>query len=463
VTPSYAAFARAPYRALMTAALGATFLGSLDALMVTTALPTAAQDIGGVDLIALTVGATMVTVTMTLPFAGAVIDRYGAGRSFAIAVVLFTLANVVGGLASSMEVVAVSRAILGLGAGFMFAVPLGLFALYVPDELRPRAFGINAAMWGVSAVIGPALGAVLTDTIGWRWVFWVNLPLIAGVAIAGWIALRRHVARPPAAAQPLNVVGPVLLGLSVLALLTVPPIAVATAIAFVVHERRTRVPVFTHRPTSLAASVAAAASGAAFLGAETYLPLELQAGFGHGVGAVGVALVGATLGWTSGSMVAARFHAPPRSQITLGTALVFIGVAAMAIPVGGALVPIAAYAVSGVGMGIASPALFAAVLADGDEGREGQATSSVPVARQVGAGLGTAVAGIVFALALSEQAIRAAEREGARVPAVVDGARLTFVAAAALGLVGVVASRWLREGAAAEQLPPPREGVVEPV
>ena len=75
---------------------------------------------------------------------------------------LFSVANVLGGLAPSMPVVALSRAILGLGAGFMFAVPLGLFALYVPNELRPRAFGLNAAMWGVSALIGPALGAVLT-------------------------------------------------------------------------------------------------------------------------------------------------------------------------------------------------------------------------------------------------------------------------------------------------------------
>ena len=190
VTPSYAALFRAPYTALMVAALGATFLGSLDALMVTTALPSAAQDIGGVDLIAVTVGATTVAVAMTFPVAGAVIDREGVGRSFAIACSLFAVANVLGGLAPSMPVIAVSRAILGLGAGFMFAVPLGLFAVSLPDELRPRAFGINAAMWGVSALIGPALGAVLTATVGWRWVFWINLPLIAIVAWSAARALR---------------------------------------------------------------------------------------------------------------------------------------------------------------------------------------------------------------------------------------------------------------------------------
>jgi len=95
VTPSYAALFR-NHGALMVAALGATFLGSLDALMVTTALPTAAQDIGGVGLIAVTVGAYTVAVAMTFPVAGAVIDREGVGRSFAIACALFASANVIG-------------------------------------------------------------------------------------------------------------------------------------------------------------------------------------------------------------------------------------------------------------------------------------------------------------------------------------------------------------------------------
>src|SRR5690242_17064952 len=190
----------------MIAALGATFLGSLDALMVTTALPSAAQDIGGVDLIAVTVGAYTVAVAMTFPVAGAVIDREGVGRSFAIACVLFAGANVIGGLAPTMPVVALSRLILGAGAGFMFAVPLGLFAVSIPETLRPRAFGINAAMWGVSALVGPLMGAILTATVGWRWVFWINLPMSATVAWTVAMALRgRDRPVPAAVVQPLTV------------------------------------------------------------------------------------------------------------------------------------------------------------------------------------------------------------------------------------------------------------------
>jgi hypothetical protein len=175
-----------------------------------------------------------------------------------------------------------------------------------------------------------------------------------------------------------------------------------------------------------------------------YLPLQLQVGFGEPVAVVAVALVLTTLGWTTGSMSAARFNASPGDQILVGTAMVFAATLAMAVPVGGVVVPIVAFAVSGLGMGVASPALFEVVLSDGDEGREGKATSSIPLARQVGAGLGTAISGIVFLASLSDQAIHAAERKGAYVPAVVPGARHTYIAAALLGAIGLAACHWLR-------------------
>ena len=157
MSPSYAALFRSPYRAMMVAALGATFLGSLDALMVVTALPSAAQDIGGVDLISLAVGATMVTIVMTLPLAGALIDRYGVARSFAIACVLFSAANVLGGLAPSMPVVALSRGVLGLGAGSCsrcrWACSRCTCRTAAPAGVRPRTPN------GRLGLIGPALGA----------------------------------------------------------------------------------------------------------------------------------------------------------------------------------------------------------------------------------------------------------------------------------------------------------------
>jgi predicted MFS family arabinose efflux permease len=308
-------------------------------------------------------------------------------------------------------------------------------------------------MWGVSALIGPALGAILTGTVGWRWVFWINLPMIAVVSYAARLALR---GRPRPAAAPtgqINVLGPVLLGSMVAVLLAMArhalpaavlgAVAVLCAVAFVVHERRTQTPVFTHTANSLAASASAFAAGAAFLGAETYLPLQLQVGFGHSVAVVGLALVVCTVGWTTGSMGVARIGGSLRVQVAIGTALTAAGTLAMAIPSGGAVLPIAAYAVSGLGMGVASPGMFALVLLDRAEGREGQATSSIPLARQVGSGVGAAVAGIVVASTLTASQFAAAQHSGAHVPAIVHAARLSYLAVAGISVLGVIACRWL--------------------
>ena len=162
----------------------------------------------------------------------------------------------------------------------------------------------------------------------------------------------------------------------------------------------------------------------------------------------------ATLGWTTGSMTAARLGIGFGEQVFWGTTIVFAGTLVMAVPTGGPVLPILAYGVAGLGMGIASPGAVRRRARRQQEGREGQATSSIPLARQVGAGLGMAIAGLVFESSLSESTVRAAEKAGAHVPAVVPGARHTYLAAAALGAIGVVACRWLRderEPAAAER------------
>ena len=125
--------------------------------------------------------------------------------------------------------------------------------------------------------------------------------------------------------------------------------------AFFLHERRTSQPVFTHTANSIAANVAAFGAGVAFLGAETYLPLQLQVGFDDGVRVVGVALLLCTLGWTTGSMTAARIGARPRNQIALGTGLTVAATFVMAIPAGGAVAPDRGLHVLGAGDGDREP------------------------------------------------------------------------------------------------------------
>ena len=201
--------------------------------MVTTALPSAAQDIGGVDLIAVTVGATTVAVAMTFPVAGAVIDREGVGR-----VVRDRL------LALCRRQRARRAGAVDAGRRRVAGHPGPRRRVHVRRPARPlrRLAPRRAAAAGVRdqrrdvgrlGADRAALGAVLTATVGWRWVFWINLPLIAVVAWSAARALRvvRPVRRPVNEAR-FNIAGPVLLGLVVAVLLALtkhwlPPLVLA--------------------------------------------------------------------------------------------------------------------------------------------------------------------------------------------------------------------------------------------
>jgi MFS transporter, DHA2 family, methylenomycin A resistance protein len=226
----------------------------------------------------------------------------------------------------------------------------------------------------------------------------------------------------------LNVVGPALLSLVVLLLLLVPLAAVVPAALFVWHERRAAQPVFPRTTNGRAVCLLAAGAGVAFVGSEAFVQLDLQAGIGWSVIAAAVPLILATCAWTIGSMTMARVHLTPRTMMGLGTAIACLGCGIMALPVAGGLAVGLGLTVAALGMGIQSPGLFIAVV-DGAEGEEGRVTSSVPVARTIGGGVGIALAGAIVAAVAGQAALDAAEAGTASVPAVHDGAQMAYLAA----------------------------------
>ena len=378
----------------MVAALGATFLGSLDALMVTTALPTAAQDIGGVGLIAVTVGAYTVTVAMTFPVAGAVIDREGVGRSFAIACTLFARRK------RDRRPGAVDA---GGGAS------RGRSWASAPGSCSPCRWGSSRCRSPTRCGRGPSastprcgacppwsarsLGAVLTATVGWRWVFWINLPMIFAVAWAAALALRgrpRPVSR--ASAGQLNLRRPRAArrdrggparGRPALAPSGGPGAAggrargrVRAGTSAVPRRRCSPTPPTRSPPTSPRSAPAPpswaprptcrCSSRSASRTASTCPATRCRGAPGRRrAAAVHAGVDGRLDGRGPGQLAAAQpGPAGHRADVCRDRG--------DGHPGGRRSVPMIAYAFSGLGMGIASPALFAAVLADGVEGREGR-------------------------------------------------------------------------------------------
>ena len=163
----------------------ATFMLLLDITIVNVALPSIERDLGAdltdlqwvIDAYALTLAALLLT-------GGSLADRVGRRLVFVIGLVIFTVASVLCGLAGAPLTLNLARALQGVGGAFMFATSLALLASAYSGRDRGTAFGLWGATTGAAVAIGPLVGGVLTEGIGWEAIFFVNVPIgIAAVAL----------------------------------------------------------------------------------------------------------------------------------------------------------------------------------------------------------------------------------------------------------------------------------------
>lgn len=162
---------------ILVGVLVSLFLAALDQTIVATALPRIVADLQGIDLLAWITTAYLLASTAMVPIYGKLSDIYGRKIVLICGIILFLAGSMLCGIAPSMMTLVIFRGVQGLGAAALtstaFAVPADLFA---PSE-RARYQGMFAAVFGLASVIGPYIGGLLTDTINWRWVFYVNVPL----------------------------------------------------------------------------------------------------------------------------------------------------------------------------------------------------------------------------------------------------------------------------------------------
>ncbi|AGY59284.1 MDR family MFS transporter [Gloeobacter kilaueensis] len=163
-------------RLVMGAVLLALFLTSLDQTVVVAALPKIVADLGALDLLAWTSAAYLLVSTAILPIAGKLSDLYGRKIILLLGITEFLFGSFLCGLSPTMLALVCFRGLQGLGAGVIMAVALTIPAdLYVPAD-RARLQGLIAAVFALSSIVGPLLGGVLTDTLSWHWIFFINLP-----------------------------------------------------------------------------------------------------------------------------------------------------------------------------------------------------------------------------------------------------------------------------------------------
>ncbi|HEY6056563.1 MAG TPA: MDR family MFS transporter, partial [Candidatus Limnocylindrales bacterium] len=175
------------------------FLAALDQTVVGTALPRIITDLGGNELYTWAFTAYLLTSTISGPLYGKMSDLFGRRPIFMIGVGVFTAGSALSGLTSEMWQFVLARGVQGLGAGALFPIAMAVIAdLFAPWE-RGRYQGLFGAVFALSSLLGPAIGGIITDTIGWPFVFFVNLPV--GVVVLATI--RRYLPLyHPAGARP---------------------------------------------------------------------------------------------------------------------------------------------------------------------------------------------------------------------------------------------------------------------
>ena len=164
----------------------ALFLSALDQTIVGTAMPRILTDLHGIDLYTWVVTIYLLTSTITGPIYGKLSDQFGRKNLLLFGVVVFLIGSALSGLSQDMIQLIIFRGIQGLGAGSIFPIALAVIGdLFTPRE-RGRYQGLFGAVFGISALIGPALGGFLTDNISWHWVFYVNIPIGAVALFIIW-------------------------------------------------------------------------------------------------------------------------------------------------------------------------------------------------------------------------------------------------------------------------------------
>ncbi len=177
---------------ILFAILLALFLSALDQTIVASALPRIVTDLSGNELYTWVVTIYLLTSTITGPIYGKLSDQFGRRPLLMIGVGLFLLGSFLSGLSQDMFQLILFRGIQGLGAGSIFPIALAVIGdLFSPQE-RGKYQGLFGAVFGVSALIGPALGGFLTDQVSWHWIFFVNLPIGAIALAIIWRLLPAH-------------------------------------------------------------------------------------------------------------------------------------------------------------------------------------------------------------------------------------------------------------------------------
>jgi MFS family permease len=414
-----------PYGRIVAGIFSLAFLVGFEALAVATVMPIVAGDLHGLSLYALAFAAPTVVAVVSMTIAGPQTDRHGPRLALRGGVSIFVVGLVAAGMAPTMELFLVGRAIQGFGMGF---IGVGLYVAIgqvFPIHLRPRVFTVMTSAWVLPALVGPLIAGGIEALWGWRWVF-LAVPVIAiGSLLLIWNALEgldgdvesvvaRQTQSRRAVWSGLAAAGVLAISISGQRVTAWWPVLLIGGFALTWTYAPRLLPVGTWRGRPGLPSVIATRSliNAGYFGVEAYVPLSLVVHRGLSATQAGMFLTSAAVLWFTGSWMAANLTAleSKPKRVRLGAIAVLVGLTSSFMTLGSTVPTLAVagiWAIGGLGMGMATSTLGVLLLDLSATEEQGANSAAMQISDSIAESLALAVGAVTFAILLAVDATTA--------------------------------------------------------
>jgi EmrB/QacA subfamily drug resistance transporter len=311
---------------VVTGLLLAILMSAMDNTIVATAMGTIVSDLGGFDKFIWVTSAYMVAVMAGMPIFGKLSDMYGRKRFFIFGLVVFLIGSALCGIAQSIVQLSIFRAIQGIGGGALMPIAFTIVFDIFPPEKRGKMTGLLGAVFGASSVLGPLLGAYITDYFSWHWIFYVNVP----IGIISFILITRYYQESlEHSKQKIDWIGAITLVISVVSLMfalelggkeyawdSVPIVSLFSSfaiffVAFFIAELKASEPILPlwlfKRRLFATSQILSFLYGGTFIILTVFIPIFVQAVYGGSAKNAGLILTPMMLGSVAGSSVGGIF------------------------------------------------------------------------------------------------------------------------------------------------------------
>ena len=443
---------------IVLALLISTFLAAIEVTIISTAMPTIVDVLGGFELISWVFAIYLLSISVTTPIWGKLADLTGRKKIFIIGVTIFLIGSALSGLSQNMGQLIFFRAIQGIGAGAINPMTFTIVADVFNLQQRARVQGLISAMWGIAAVVGPLTGGLLTDFVSWRWIFLINIPF--GL-LAIWMISKNLVEQFEKKKRRIDYLGALLftigisalllallsldiesgIGLSTTQLIVLFVIAIVFMTLFVFVQRRhsePMIPLQLFKIKDVSFSVSASfLTSMILISMSAFLPLWIQNVLGMGATATGIVLIPLSLGWPIGSVLSGRIFIERlgiKQTALVGSGFIFVG--SMLLTTITPETPLTILAlfifVVGIGFGFATTSYTVIIQSTAPPEMRGSAGSLITLFRTLGQAIGVAVLGTSMNLV-----IHSVSNEN-HASSVAEGLYMVFIISAIISVLSLI-------------------------